>query len=161
MYRPRAPRYPIWINPPSPIKEAAIAARSHSISRAKPSRTLNSSHAIAVSALAYAFTSPSTIITNLVDQTAKQNANLWLYPPKENVQLHGTDHLSIYQFATKAAKHSFCSTCGVEVANQFELPLGVVLESKKEKLPINVRAINGIDLKALKIKKVDGKSFSL
>ena len=33
-----------------------------------------------------------------------------------------------------------------------------MVESMKGKLPVNIRAVNGIDLGALKVDKVDGKN---
>ena len=43
--------------------------------------------------------------------------------------------------------------------NQFEPPEGIVIDFMEGKLPVNVRAINGIDFKALKVDKVDGKTL--
>ncbi len=47
------------------------------------------------------------------------------------------------------------------MVNQIEDALGDMIEWMKDKLPVNVRAINGIDLKALKVNKVDGKNANV
>ncbi len=47
------------------------------------------------------------------------------------------------------------------MVNQIEDAVGDMIERMKGKLPVNVRAINGIDFKALKVKKVDGKSAKI
>ena len=41
----------------------------------------------------------------------------------------------------------------------FDDPDGELPESVVGTLPVNVRTINGVDLKALKVVKVDGKSL--
>lgn len=43
--------------------------------------------------------------------------------------------------------------------NQFEHPGGKELDFMVGKLPVNARVINGIDLKALKVRKVDAKNM--
>ncbi|MCJ1457697.1 hypothetical protein MMC28_008066 [Mycoblastus sanguinarius] len=82
-----------------------------------------------------------------------QNAYLWFYPPQSAVTIHGTEHLTRYYFGYKVAGHSFCSHCGVSLINQIQHPVGLQ--------PVNVRAFNGVDLRGLKLKKVDGRNASL
>lgn len=63
------------------------------------------------------------------------------------------DQLSTYTFNKHVIKHHFCSTCGCA-------PFGIgTLRSGVEKAAINVRCLEDIDLKSLKIIPVDGKSF--
>ena len=106
------------------------------------------------------FPVPLSLPTHSYQCNEIQNAYLWIYPPKANVTVHGVENLSCYRFNSGIAGHSFCSTCGVAVLNQFHDP-----EGKLEKvgrvagtLPVNLRTLNGVDLSVLKIKKVDGKS---
>ncbi|CAD6579693.1 MAG: hypothetical protein ASARMPRED_009222 [Alectoria sarmentosa] len=88
----------------------------------------------------------------------QQNAALWIYPSEKDVELRGGDDLTVYRFASKASGHAFCSTCGVSVVNQFEHPEGKVIAFMDGKLPVNARTINGIDLKAIKVNKANGKA---
>ncbi|KAF6232678.1 hypothetical protein HO173_009117 [Letharia columbiana] len=88
-----------------------------------------------------------------------RNADLWVYPSEKDVELRGGDHLTVYRFGRKVGGHAFCSTCGVPIMNQFEHPGGKELESMVGKLPVNARVIDGIDLKALKVTKGDGKNM--
>ncbi|KAM0795539.1 hypothetical protein BDR22DRAFT_796515, partial [Usnea florida] len=66
------------------------------------------------------------------------------------------NHLTVYRFERKAARHAFCSI--VPMVNKFEAPeVNVhVNDFMTGILPINVRTINGIGLKALKVSKIDG-----
>ncbi|KAL9136727.1 MAG: hypothetical protein Q9175_002063 [Cornicularia normoerica] len=90
-----------------------------------------------------------------------RNADLWVYPFNKDVELRGGNHLTIYRFGRKAAGHAFCSTCGVPIVNNFERPEANVHvnEFMTERLPVNVRTIDGIDLKALKVNELDGKGL--
>ncbi len=47
------------------------------------------------------------------------------------------------------------------MVNQIEDAVGDMIERMKGKLPVNVRAINGINFKALKVNKVDGKNAKI
>jgi hypothetical protein len=62
------------------------------------------------------------------------------------------NNLSTYQFGKHKIKHHFCSTCGCA-------PLGAGSHNGVEMASINVRCLEGVDLSALKIKQVDGRSF--
>ncbi len=96
----------------------------------------------------------------LIHKHHEQNADLWIYTLKKDVKLRGEDHLTVYRFGRKIGGHAFCSTCGVPVVNKLEPPEGFVHQfDTAGKMPVNARTINGIDLKALRLKKVDGKSY--
>ncbi|KAK3174747.1 hypothetical protein OEA41_001993 [Lepraria neglecta] len=88
-----------------------------------------------------------------------RNGYLWIYPSKDAVQLQGEEslrhHSRYYKSDDKVAGHGFCSTCGVFVLNKLGEP-----NADSGILPINVRAINGVDLDGLKIKKHDGKTLT-
>jgi hypothetical protein len=67
--------------------------------------------------------------------------------------LSGEGDLSDYQFNKKAIHHLFCSTCGVGSFGRGTAPDG------RQMVAINVRCLDGVDLSALKITPIDGKSF--
>lgn len=59
--------------------------------------------------------------------------------------------LTTYTFGTGTAKHSFCSTCGM---HPFYVP-----RSHPDKIDVNVRCIEGLDLGALTITPYDGQNW--
>lgn len=65
----------------------------------------------------------------------------------------GEEALNDYQFAKKRIHHRFCTTCGVRSFANGTRPDGQAM------IAVNVRCLDGIDLKPLKIKEIDGKSF--
>ncbi|HEY6259319.1 MAG TPA: GFA family protein [Xanthobacteraceae bacterium] len=58
-----------------------------------------------------------------------------------------------YQFNKHVIHHLFCSTCGIESFARGKGPGGV------EMAAVNVRCLDGVDLGALKVKNVDGRSL--
>lgn len=66
--------------------------------------------------------------------------------------LSGAEHLTDYQFNTMKLHHLFCGTCGI-------LPFARGLSPKGQKtIAINLRCLDGIDLKKLEIFEYDGRS---
>ena len=65
--------------------------------------------------------------------------------------LTGEGDLVLYQFNTKTAKHYFCRHCGI---HPFYVP-----RSDPDKIDINVRCLDGIDLVALAVKQFDGRNW--
>jgi hypothetical protein len=65
----------------------------------------------------------------------------------------GAGAQSDYQFNKKHIHHLFCSTCGVRSFGHGKGPDG------SEMYAVNVRTLEGVDLDALKVKKVDGKAL--
>jgi hypothetical protein len=65
--------------------------------------------------------------------------------------LSGNDELATYTFNTGVAKHTFCKTCGIHA---FYVP-----RSDPDKIDVNVRCIDDIDLSALSIKRFDGRNW--
>ncbi|MCJ1277507.1 hypothetical protein MMC21_005320 [Puttea exsequens] len=89
-----------------------------------------------------------------------KTADLWLYPHKNNVIVQGREHLTLYSRyydgKNEKAGQGFCSTCGVCVINVLgSYPGGGLTDIQ----PVNARAINGIDIKSLKVKKANGKGW--
>ena len=71
--------------------------------------------------------------------------------PEQFELLTGRDNLTTYEFNTRTAKHTFCKTCGIYA---FYVP-----RSDPDKIDVNARCINDIDLSALPIKTFDGRNW--
>ena len=63
----------------------------------------------------------------------------------------GEDALTTYRFNTGTAQHTFCATCGI---HPFYVP-----RSDPDKIDVNVRCLDGVDLAALKLHPFDGKNW--
>jgi hypothetical protein len=74
-----------------------------------------------------------------------------IVPPEQFELLSGNDNLTTYEFNTRTAKHTFCKTCGIQA---FYVP-----RSDPDKIDVNMRCIDGIDLSALSIKTFDGQHW--
>jgi len=71
--------------------------------------------------------------------------------PAQFELLSGEDSLTTYQFNTKTAKHTFCKVCGIHA---FYVP-----RSDPDKIDVNARCLDGIDLAALSPQRFDGKNW--
>jgi hypothetical protein len=76
-----------------------------------------------------------------------------IVPPEQFKLLSGQDELATYQFNTGTAKHIFCKTCGI---HPFYVP-----RSDPDKIDVNARCIDDIDLAALELRYFDGKNWEL
>jgi len=65
--------------------------------------------------------------------------------------LSGRDDITTYTFNTGVAKHTFCKTCGI---HSFYTP-----RSDPDKVDVNVRCLDGVDLNAIKTKPFDGQHW--
>lgn len=74
-----------------------------------------------------------------------------IVPPDQFELLSGEDALSSYQFNTKTAKHLFCRDCGI---HSFYVP-----RSDPDKIDVNVRCLDGVDLATLRPHSFDGKNW--
>jgi hypothetical protein len=74
-----------------------------------------------------------------------------IVPPEQFALLSGADALSTYQFNTGTAKHTFCRHCGIHA---FYVP-----RSDPDKIDVNVRCLDDIDLLAVDIKAFDGRNW--
>jgi hypothetical protein len=83
----------------------------------------------------------------------KRGSLLTFVPEQQFTLLSGGDDLTDYQFNKKVIHHLFCSTCGVASFARGAAPDG------SEMVAINARCLDDVDLGALTIKPVDGKSF--
>jgi hypothetical protein len=77
---------------------------------------------------------------------------LHLIVPTEQFELlKGKVDLTTYTFNTGVAKHTFCRHCGIHA---FYVP-----RSDPDKIDVNVRCLDDIDLTAIAIKSFDGKQW--
>jgi hypothetical protein len=65
--------------------------------------------------------------------------------------LSGKDALTTYRFNTGTAQHTFCATCGI---HPFYVP-----RSDPDKIDVNVRSLDGVDIAAIKTHPFDGKNW--
>lgn len=66
--------------------------------------------------------------------------------------LKGEENLTEYRFNKKMIQHLFCKTCGVQ---SFARGMGKTGPT----VSLNVRCLDGVDLKTLDIKPFDGKAW--
>jgi hypothetical protein len=74
-----------------------------------------------------------------------------IVPPEQFELLSGEDALSTYQFNTGTAKHTFCRHCGIHA---FYVP-----RSDPDKIDVNVRCLDDVDLDAITIHPFDGRNW--
>jgi hypothetical protein len=65
--------------------------------------------------------------------------------------LSGKDALTTYRFNTGVAQHTFCTTCGI---HPFYVP-----RSDPDKIDVNVRCLDNVDVSTLKIGHFDGQHW--
>ena len=75
----------------------------------------------------------------------------WIVPRAAFRLLRGADELTTYTFNTGVARHHFCRTCGVA---SFYVP-----RSDPEKIDVNARCLDGIDLASLQVATYDGRNW--
>jgi hypothetical protein len=63
----------------------------------------------------------------------------------------GAEELSSYRFNTGVANHTFCKHCGI---HPFYTP-----RSDPDKIDVNVRCLDGVDLERLDIRGFDGRNW--
>lgn len=73
--------------------------------------------------------------------------------PDQFTLLSGESDLSDYQFNKKNVHHMFCTGCGIRSFGRGTAPDGQTMYA------VNVRCLDDVDIDALTITKVDGKSF--
>lgn len=74
-----------------------------------------------------------------------------IVPPEQFELLSGADDLSTYQFNTGTAKHTFCRQCGI---HPFYVP-----RSDPDKIDVNVRCLDNVDLTTVQITPFDGRNW--
>jgi hypothetical protein len=72
--------------------------------------------------------------------------------PRSAFELHaGEDELTTYRFNTGVARHLFCRHCGV---HGFYVP-----RSDPDKIDVNVRCLDGVDIRSLNVIPFDGRRW--
>ncbi len=74
-----------------------------------------------------------------------------IVPPEQFELLSGTDELTTYEFNTRAAKHHFCRHCGI---HSFYVP-----RSDPDKIDVNVRCLDSVDIAAVRVTGFDGRHW--
>lgn len=77
----------------------------------------------------------------------------WIVPNAAFSLLSGTDALSDYRFNTGVARHLFCRYCGV---HSYYVP-----RSDPDKIDVNVRCLEGVDIGTLSVRPFDGQNWEL
>jgi hypothetical protein len=81
-----------------------------------------------------------------------KKGNLHLIVPPERFELlAGGDAIATYQFGTMTARHQFCRHCGI---HPFYVP-----RSDPDKIDVNVRCLEGVELSTLTIAPFDGRHW--
>jgi hypothetical protein len=71
--------------------------------------------------------------------------------PQQFQLLSGKDDLTSYEFNTGTAKHTFCKHCGI---HPFYVP-----RSDPDKIDVNARCLDAIDVAAITPKLFDGRNW--
>ena len=82
----------------------------------------------------------------------KRGSLLDFVPETQFTLLSGENELQTYLFNRNVINHQFCKTCGILPFAKAPAPDGVKM------VAINLRCLDGIDLKALTIHEHDGKN---
>jgi hypothetical protein len=75
----------------------------------------------------------------------------WIVPRGTFRLLTPEEHLATYTFNTGVARHRFCKVCGVA---SFYIP-----RSDPDKIDVNARCLDGVDLSALRVERFDGQNW--
>jgi hypothetical protein len=75
-------------------------------------------------------------------------------PASQFKLLSGDADLTKFEFNKHMIQHQFCSTCGIQ-----SFAIGTHPKTGAKMAAINVRCLEGVDVDALKVKRVDGKSL--
>ena len=82
---------------------------------------------------------------------AKKGYVHWFVTRESFHLLSDADDLATYRFNTGVARHHFCPTCGVA---SFYIP-----RSDPDKIDVNVRCLEGVDLAKFHLKPFDGRNW--
>ena len=75
----------------------------------------------------------------------------WIVPPQSFRLLAGEQWLATYTFNTGVARHFFCTRCGVA---PYYVP-----RSNPDKIDVNARCLDGVDISRLRIGQFDGRNW--
>jgi hypothetical protein len=82
---------------------------------------------------------------------AKKGYIHWIVPRAAFELERGEGELSTYSFNTGIAKHLFCRSCGI---HSFYVP-----RSDPDKIDVNARCLDGIDVSELAVESFDGRHW--
>ena len=82
---------------------------------------------------------------------AKKGFLHWIVPPEQFELVSGKNDLTTYEFNTRTAKHHFCKHCGI---HSFYIP-----RSDPDKIDVNVRCLDGVDLERISLRRFDGQHW--
>jgi hypothetical protein len=94
---------------------------------------------------------PSTVLVCNCSICTKKAYLHWIVPTQDVRILAGEDELITYTFNTGVARHHFCRVCGCA---PFYVP-----RSDPDKIDVNARCLDEVDLGALTIETFDGKNW--
>jgi uncharacterized protein (DUF1330 family) len=75
----------------------------------------------------------------------------WIVAHQQFQLLSGEDELVTYEFNTGTAKHRHCRHCGI---HSFYVP-----RSDPDKIDVNVRCLDGVDVSKLSVSRFDGQNW--
>jgi len=75
----------------------------------------------------------------------------WIVPQSAFRLLSAPEQIATYTFNTGVAKHRFCRRCGIA---PFYIP-----RSDPDKVDVNVRCLDGVDLEKVAIERFDGQNW--
>ena len=98
-------------------------------------------------------------VTGVIDDISECNCSIcakkayvhWIVPRESFRLLTPAENLATYRFNTGAAQHHFCPTCGV--ASFY------IARSDPDKIDVNVRCLEGVELAKFKLRKFDGQNW--
>jgi hypothetical protein len=74
-----------------------------------------------------------------------------IVPPADFKLISGREDVATYEFNTRTAKHHFCRVCGMH-------PF-YISRSDPDKIDVNVRCLDGVELDNLEVSTFDGKNW--
>jgi hypothetical protein len=93
-------------------------------------------------------------VTNCNCSICTKKGFLHLIVARDQFELiSGKDSLTTYRFNTGVAQHMFCKHCGT---HPFYVP-----RSDPDKIDVNLRCLDGIDLTAIKISEFDARNWEV
>ena len=82
----------------------------------------------------------------------RKGSLLWFVPRAQLQVTRGAGELATYTFNRHVIQHRFCPACGIHPFGEGVDPKGTAMAA------INVRCLEELDLKSLKVREFDGRS---
>ena len=100
----------------------------------------------------FAVTAPLVGVTECNCSVCRMKGFLhWIVPLERFELLQGREALTTYRFNTGVAQHTFCATCGM---HPFYVP-----RSDPDKIDVNVRCLDDVDLTQVPVAPFDGQNW--